>query len=254
MAKVFVHGNPETDAVWAPLLEALRTRGVDDPVALSPPGFGAPAPDGWGASQDEYRDWLVGELASYDGDVDVVGHDWGAAHLFGALAQEPGLARSWAADCLGLVHADYEWHDAAQVWQTPEAGEEMVEAMVALTPAERAVGFEALGVSPEAAAAVAEGVDATMGRCLLALYRSAAQPAMADLGRRLVAARPPRGLVLVPMGDPYAGPPERALALAEDLGAQSLPLEDHGHWWMFEDPGTVADALVAHWASTPTPD
>ena len=251
MTKVFVHGNPETDAVWAPLLAALRARGADDLVALSPPGFGAPTPDGWGASQEEYRDWLVGRLEPYDGDVDLVGHDWGAAHVFGALAQRPGLARTWTADCLGLVHADYEWHDAAQVWQTPQAGEEMVEAMVAMSPAERTVGFEALGVSAEAAAAVAEGVDATMGRCLLALYRSAAQPAMADLGRRLAAAPPPHGLVLVPAGDPYAGPPERTLALAADLGARSLTLEGRGHWWMFEDPDTAADALVTHWASTP---
>ena len=47
MAVVLVHGNPETDAVWSPLVaELART----DVVRLSPPGWGAPAPAGWGAT------------------------------------------------------------------------------------------------------------------------------------------------------------------------------------------------------------
>ena len=47
MTVVLVHGNPETDAVWGPLVRELRR---DDVVLLSPPGFGAPAPQGWGAT------------------------------------------------------------------------------------------------------------------------------------------------------------------------------------------------------------
>ena len=39
---VLVHGNPETDAIWGPLVDAL---GRKDVVRLSPPGFGAPLPD-----------------------------------------------------------------------------------------------------------------------------------------------------------------------------------------------------------------
>ncbi len=42
MTVVLVHGNPETDAIWGPLVDAL---GRDDVVRLSPPGFGAPLPD-----------------------------------------------------------------------------------------------------------------------------------------------------------------------------------------------------------------
>jgi pimeloyl-ACP methyl ester carboxylesterase len=61
---VVVHGVPETDAVWQPLRNAL---GRDDVVTLSPPGFGAPVPEGFGATVTEYRDWLVGERASTRG-------------------------------------------------------------------------------------------------------------------------------------------------------------------------------------------
>ena len=38
MTVVLVHGNPETDAIWGPLVDAL---GRDDAVRLSPLGFGA---------------------------------------------------------------------------------------------------------------------------------------------------------------------------------------------------------------------
>ena len=57
---VLVHGNPETDAVWNPLLAELGRDGV---VCLSPPGFGA--------TVGEYRDWLVGRLEAFDGPVDL---------------------------------------------------------------------------------------------------------------------------------------------------------------------------------------
>src|SRR5580700_5450136 len=39
---VLVHGNPETDAIWGPLVDVL---GHEDVVRLSPPGFGSPLPD-----------------------------------------------------------------------------------------------------------------------------------------------------------------------------------------------------------------
>src|ERR1700761_8712561 len=78
MTVVLVHGNPETDAIWGPLVEAI---GRDDVVRLSPPGFGAPLPDGFPATYLGYRDWLEGELeailAAGEEPVDLVGHDWG---------------------------------------------------------------------------------------------------------------------------------------------------------------------------------
>jgi pimeloyl-ACP methyl ester carboxylesterase len=56
---VLVHGNPETDAIWGPLVDAL---GHEDVVPLSPPGFGAPLPDDFPATYIANRDWLEGQL------------------------------------------------------------------------------------------------------------------------------------------------------------------------------------------------
>src|SRR5258708_1522630 len=53
MTVVLVHGNPETDALWGPLVDAL---GREDVVRLSPPGFGAPLPDVFPATYLAYRD------------------------------------------------------------------------------------------------------------------------------------------------------------------------------------------------------
>ena len=87
--KVFVHGNPETSAIWSLLVDELRKNGINNIVLLTPPGFGAPTPKGWGATVAEYRDWLLNELDKIDTPIDLVGHDWGAGHVFGVLAARP---------------------------------------------------------------------------------------------------------------------------------------------------------------------
>ncbi len=126
MPVVFVHGNPETTAIWDPLLVAL---GRDDVVTLSPPGFGVPAPAGWAATSDDYLAWLVSELEAIDGPIDLIGHDWGGGHVQRLAATRPDLIRSWVTDIAGCADPEYVWHDMAQVWQTPGAGEEAVESM-----------------------------------------------------------------------------------------------------------------------------
>jgi pimeloyl-ACP methyl ester carboxylesterase len=248
MTRAFVHGNPETSAIWRPLVDSLAARGVTDVVLLSPPGFGAPVPDGWPATREAYRDWLIGELEALGGDVDLVGHDWGAGHVFGVLAERPELVRTWAADCIGLVAPDYEWHDMAQAWQTPEVGEQTIAAMTDPPLADRVRMFEGMGIPGEAAYELAEALDATTGRCILELYRSAAQPVMADLGRAMAATALPPGLVVVATDDHYAGSVESMQAMAAAFGATTVVLEGLGHWWMFDGANTVADALVEHWS------
>lgn len=239
-----VHGNPETSVVWQPLRDALAERGVADVVPLSPPGFGAPVPPGFGCTAEDYRGWLVGELERLGGPVDLVGHDWGAGHVFAVAATRPDLLRSWAADCAGIVHPDYVWHRGARVWQTPGEGEALVARMVAMTGAELAARN---GMPPALASSLAAHVDETMGRAILALYRSAVQPYLRELGGRLADAPPVRSLVVHAPADPYTMP-ELAPAVAERLGSGLCTLEGCGHWWMWERPGAAADALVAFWA------
>jgi pimeloyl-ACP methyl ester carboxylesterase len=243
---VFVHGNPETAAIWGPLLAELHH---PDAVTLSPPGFGAPVPDGFGATADDYVAWLASELEKQVGPVDLVGHDWGGGHVMRIAMDRPDLIRSWAMDIAGCFAPDYVWHDLAQVWQTPGAGEEAVAGMAALPVEERASLFEALGMTPDVAVLVAEASDEAMGRCILALYRSAAQPAMAQLGEQLGAAAARPGLMIIPTEDGYTGGETRARWSSEQCGAEVAVLEGLGHWWMMQDPAAGAAALQRFWGS-----
>ena len=247
MTKVFVHGNPETAAIWAPLLAELAARGLDDDVVtVDPPGFGSPSPEGWEPTPASYVAWLDDRLAALDGPIDLVGHDWGAGHVFGLLAEAPDRVRSWAADCAGLLHPDYVWHDMAQVWQTPDAGEEAVAAQAAMGLEARQEAYQGLGLPGEVAASMAGAFDEDMGRCILGLYRAAAQPALADLGRRISEVSLPAGLVIDATGDPYVSS-ELGRRMVTELGAEHLVLDGRGHWWMTEDPATAADGLLAFW-------
>ena len=245
--KVFVHGNPETSAIWRPLVAELIDRGINDVVLLSPPGFGTTTPPAWPATQDSYVDWLIDEVQRLDGPVDIVGHDWGAGHVYGALARRPELFASWAADCGGLLHRDYAWHDAAQAWQTSGVGEEAVGLLTKMEKSDLVAVLQSLGMSEQIAGDVATHINDEMGRCILALYRSAAQPAMRDLGARLATKDLPRGAVIVPTADTYPGTPAMAADVARSLGATTIELTDRGHWWMIEDPKTAADRLVSFW-------
>lgn len=237
---VLVHGNPETAAVWGPLVGDL---GRNEVRTLSPPGFGAPVPDGFTPTADGYAEWLASELEAIGSPVDLVGHDWGGGHVMRIALDRPDLIRSWTTDIAGCFAPDYVWHDRAQVWQTPGAGEEAVNGMTSAPLPDRIALFESLGLTKEVASAIAPAVNEEMGACILGLYRSAAQPAMAELGQRLGDASVKPGLVIIPTEDQYTGGEGRARWAAERAGAEVAVLEGLGHWWMVQDPARGAEAL-----------
>ena len=88
-AKLFLHGVPDSPAIWRPLLSALDLG--DTPVAVPAlPGFTAPLPAGFTPTKEAYADWAVAQaeaLAANHGPVDIVGHDWGALIAQRAAAQ-----------------------------------------------------------------------------------------------------------------------------------------------------------------------
>jgi pimeloyl-ACP methyl ester carboxylesterase len=246
MPVVLVHGNPETAAVWEDLIPLLE---ADEVIALSPPGFGAPVPEGFGATTAEYVAWLAGELQQIAGPIDLVGHDWGAGHVMGVVNVAPDLVRSWVSDIAGALDPEYVWHDLAQAWQTPDVGEAAVAAMVDAPMEARAGIFVSNGARPELAEKLASGMDAEMGRCILPLYRSAAQPAMAEFGADLSGLASKPGLVIIASEDNFTGGEALARRTAERAGAQVAVLEGVGHWWMLQDSAAGAAALNAFWAS-----
>ena len=86
---------------------------------------------------------------------------------------------------------------------------------------------------------------AVMGRAILALYRSAAQPVMRDLGAGLSRAATKPGLAVIATEDFYCGGEKLARRSAECAGAKVTVLQGAGHWWMCQQPKQGAEAINA---------
>ncbi|GGP44749.1 alpha/beta fold hydrolase [Saccharothrix coeruleofusca] len=249
MTIVLVHGVPVTAAVWTPLLDELAGMSREDVVRLSPPGFGAPLPEGFGATTSDYRDWLVGELSRFEEPVDLVGHDWGGGHVLEVAMTRPDLLRSWVSDTIGGFEPDFAWHPLARTWQTPGDGESSVEELFAGSADERAARMVQWGIPEPVAGDVALAQGAEMGRAILALYRSAMPAALRERGRDLPAAAARPGLVPIPTEDTTVGSTAARHRAAARAGARAVELEGLGHWWMLQDPARVAGVLVEFWDS-----
>ena len=103
MTVVLVHGNPETDAVWDPLVDAL---GRHDVIRLSPPDWGTAS--GRLARNPSGLPRLAGRRVGHlAGPIDLVGHDWGGNHVVNAMMNRPELVRGWASDIIGVFDPDY---------------------------------------------------------------------------------------------------------------------------------------------------
>jgi len=246
MPAVFVHGVPETPAVWDALRAHLHR---DDVIALQLPGFGCPRPEGFEATKEAYVTWLVRELDQIgaQGPIDLVGHDWGGGFVLRLVSTRADLVRSWVSDIAGLADVDFEWHQVAKIWQTPEAGEAFFAATLAQSPEERGALYAAgFGVPLEAAVELNRAIDDTMAGCILDLYRSAVDvgiewaPAFHDIPRP--------GCILLATADPLLSP-DLARRATKRAGASLTELDGVSHFWMLQDPAGSAAAIEAFWAT-----
>jgi pimeloyl-ACP methyl ester carboxylesterase len=246
-AKFFLHGVPDSPAIWGPLLAALDLGDV--PVAApAMPGFTGPLPAGFAATKEAYADWAIGEvewLAATHGPVDVVGHDWGAIIVQRVAMLRPDLVRSWVLSN-AVIDPDYRGHRVARIWNTPVLGELF---MAVSGPKKLEQSLVAQGVP--AAVAAEEAVQWTnkdKRRAILKLYRSANGLNFGvDWARDLDGLEGPGALVWGE-GDPYVD-----IAVAERAAARHRVtlhrIAGAGHWAIAERPVEVAAALKAFWAT-----
>ena len=239
MPAVFVHGVPDTPAVWDAVVSRLQRKDV---VRLALPGFACPLPRGFGATKEEYVDWILVQLATLNDPIDLVGHDWGGLLVTRVVSVKPAAVRSWVAGAAPLDR-EYVWHQAARAWQTPGMGEKV---MAGLTAETLQAALVAAGVPAADAARAGGKVDATMKQCILNLYRSAvnAGAEWEDDLRRVSAP----GLVLWGEKDPYAAV-DFGARLAEKTRARFVPFAGGSHWWQLERPAEVVAELERHWSA-----
>jgi pimeloyl-ACP methyl ester carboxylesterase len=245
MPAVLVHGVPDTAQLWEPLRAHLQR---DDVIALDLPGFAAPVPEGFTATKEDYADWLTAQLEAIGEPVDLVGHDWGCILVQRVASTRPDLVRTLACGS-GPADTQYTWHAMAQLWQTPETGEQMVEGWVAMPENDCASAMAAGGAPAELAAIQAAALDTEMATCILALYRSAVT--VGDEWEEAVSAMPRRpSLVLWGRDDPYVGP-EYGERLAARLGGDLVVFDGCAHWWPWDRAAESAARLEDLWSAGP---
>ncbi len=197
-------------------------------------------PAGFDATKEAYVAWLVEQVEAIGEPVDIVGHDWGSLLVQRLVSIRPDLVRTWAAGS-GTVDRDYVWHDLAQMWQTPEVGEQVMDAMVgdALV--------DALGRPARPRAR-------DRGRGERRRHHEGLHPAAVPLRRAgfddwhdAVDAISRPGLVLWGADDPYVTA-DFGGRLAERTGATLEMFPDSGHWWPVTKPAETAAALETLWS------
>jgi len=236
MPAFLVHGVPDTHFMWEPLRTHL-TR--DDVIAPDLPAFGNPRPDGFAATKEAYAEWLVAEIEAVGEPVDLVGHDWGSILVVRAATTRPDLIRTLAYGG-GPIDPAYVWHNIAQIWQTPGAGEEL---MTGFTPDATAAAL-ATEQGEEMAKATAGRIDDAMKAAILDLYRSAVTVG-AEWGPALEGFDRP-SLGLWGADDPYVSP-DFGRSMAARLGGRAVVFEDTFHWWPIQRAKEAAAELEQLW-------
>ncbi|MEM8635956.1 MAG: alpha/beta fold hydrolase [Pseudomonadota bacterium] len=242
MTVVFIHGVPDTSALWQPIVSAL---GLPESEYFAPnlPGFGTGWPEQFVPTKDGYADWLLMQIEGLtrrtNQQVDIVGHDWGAIFTQRIASLRPDLVRSWTV-IDAIMHPDYIWHKTAKRWQTPLLGELM---MAVSTRKMLGRALHGAGVPKETAATQAKHWNGVMKRSILSLYRSA--KTVTDEWTSELDALPKKGLIIFGDEDPFVDA-KFAHHFGEERRFPVHVVPDRGHWLLLEDPALVAALLKPH--------
>jgi pimeloyl-ACP methyl ester carboxylesterase len=245
--KLFLHGVPDSPAIWRPLMQRLE---LSEGEVITPalPGFDAPLPAGFSPDKDCYVRWLISQLDALHarhGPVDVVGHDWGALMVQRAAMVRPDLIRSWIV-CNAVIDPDYRGHRVARIWNRPIFGEIF---MMVSRPRQIAATLAGQGVPHDIA-----DEEGRLWRlpdkraAILALYRSAKGLSFAHDWAIGTDAIPKPGLLIWGENDPYV-PLAVAQRYSRRTNTQLEVIADAGHWAIAEKSAEVSRAIQKFWSS-----
>jgi pimeloyl-ACP methyl ester carboxylesterase len=236
---VLLHGNPDTHAVWGPVVERLAP--THRCLAPDLPGFGrSQAPDDLDyslATQGAFvRDLLTAlELRR----VHLVVHDVGGSYGLAFACEYPERIATLTIFNTNFF-PDYRWHFWARVWRTRGLGE------LAMKIANRPLFVRELRRgSPRipmdyAAHAYSEFTPAAR-RAVLRWYRAMDPGVHAGWDEQLLAAtaKTPKQVLWGDL-DPFI-----PASTADRFGGVVTHLPDCGHWAMLEEPERSADAIAS---------
>jgi pimeloyl-ACP methyl ester carboxylesterase len=229
---VYLHGVPQSGAMWQPFTE--RTGG-DAPDL---PGFGSSDKP---ASGDYTFRGLGRWVSDCTRDIErfsLVVHDWGSVGLLAAMERPEAIERLVIINAVPFLPG-YRWHRTARMWRTPLLGELSMGSINRRVL--RLISRESNatpGPMPDAwIDSVLAHFDQGTQRAILRLYRSSPPERLAAAGERLGELGVP-SLVVWGMRDPYI-PARFGEAYADVLGGELLELADAGHWAWIDRPDAI---------------
>jgi haloacetate dehalogenase len=244
---LLLHGVPQTSAMWGPVADEL----CRDRIVLAPDlkGLGGSEARGPYDVATLAREMAALVLHEVDGQVDVVGHDWGGVVALALAGVRPELVRR-----LVVINAPYRKVDMLRLWYAAAFSIPVVpEALFAATNGRVVERMLAAGARlpmdvDRKNRYVAAYDDPRRVKAMLSYYRAATRARLGALvGRhdRLPDAKPQSALVIWGAADP-AMPLAIGEAVATNLGTHTelVSLPGVGHFPVDEAPEVVTD-LVA---------
>jgi len=236
---IFLHGNPDSSQLWAPIATPLATSYRC--IVPDLPGFGrssvAPGFDFSLKGLAEFVEALYSALR-LEVPVHLVGHDFGGIAGAAWMAAHAERVRSFTI-CNSAFSAAYRWHYWARIWRTPLIGELSMIMMNKLV-----FGLELRRGSRKLTRDQIDRVYAlltpSVKDTVLKLYRAVRQPSFVGWEARYQqAAKEIPVMVLWGEGDPYI-----PASFADTLGAQQVvKFAGAGHWLPAVAPARVAQEL-----------
>jgi pimeloyl-ACP methyl ester carboxylesterase len=167
---LFVHGIPDTSALWTQTIDALSDAYCC--VTIDLPGFGDSNVVGhhfdW--SFEHRAGFLVAVLDAVSApEAVVVAHDAGGTFAIPLVATAPERAAA-ALFCTTSMHPDFQWHPFAELCRTPVVGEQVIASYDAQTFAQGVRAFSGPLMTDELIAEVFARVDDTMRSAILDFY------------------------------------------------------------------------------------
>jgi pimeloyl-ACP methyl ester carboxylesterase len=231
---IFLHGNPDTHAVWNTTIAALPQLRCFAPDL---PGFGkSTAPDDHDLSLEAQAAFVLGIADALRLDrVHVVVHDIGGNYGLAFAALHPERVASLTVFNT-IWSPSYRWHFWGRVWRTRVLGEAAMKLSIRplfinqIRRGSKAMPRDYMEL------AFAELTPATK-RHVLRYYRAMSPPVWQGWDTKLLAAKL-KTQVIWGDQDPFIPP-----RFASGFGVEPRHTP-HGHWLMAEDPQLAANAIA----------
>jgi pimeloyl-ACP methyl ester carboxylesterase len=236
---VLLHGNPDTHAMWGPVVSRLAA--THRCIAPDLPGFGrSRAPDDLDVSLPRQAAFVRDLCAALElPRVHLVVHDVGGPYGLAFASEHPERLASLTIFNT-LFFPDYHWHFWARVWRTRGLGELAMRIMTQpLFVRELRRGSPRM--PREYAVHAYREYSRSTRRMVLRWYRAMDPEVFAGWGERLLAgtATTPKQVLWGDL-DPFI-----PASTADRFGGEVTHLPDCGHWVMLEAPERAAAAIAA---------